>query len=300
MEGKCERKNFVITFWSAKIRSVANPSQAPIAHRFMMLSQAAAEKLGRRCAQRRTTHSGLDLLRSEKKLRNCTLSFNSLGPAATACSVSASLVFLESSQSFLYEQIVSLLKLVAGVGGVLPFWATFQSPSGSGDVASRQTLSMSSKSPSASLLRLQRRGCKQPTRSSWIAAAFDRYKADPRGSSSSSIHRVAQSNRGAKSSPRSVDAIAPSTHLFKKLVLCASTAAFRFSRGHPERTADPASLLHVHQASLNRSARENMKRQQLSDTETALFWQTVKAIETQVTDDFFCNQHRHPRRQQEI
>ena len=37
MEGRCERKNFVITFCSAKIRSVANPGQAPITHRFMML-----------------------------------------------------------------------------------------------------------------------------------------------------------------------------------------------------------------------------------------------------------------------
>jgi hypothetical protein len=37
MEGKCERRNFVITFCSAKIRSVANPSQAPTTHRFMML-----------------------------------------------------------------------------------------------------------------------------------------------------------------------------------------------------------------------------------------------------------------------
>ena len=37
MEGKCERRSFVITFCSAKIRSVANPSQAPTTHRFMML-----------------------------------------------------------------------------------------------------------------------------------------------------------------------------------------------------------------------------------------------------------------------
>ena len=37
MEGKCERRNFVITFCSAKIKSVANPGQAPTSHRFMML-----------------------------------------------------------------------------------------------------------------------------------------------------------------------------------------------------------------------------------------------------------------------
>jgi hypothetical protein len=37
MEGKCERTNFVITFCSAKIKSVARPDQAPIDHRFFML-----------------------------------------------------------------------------------------------------------------------------------------------------------------------------------------------------------------------------------------------------------------------
>jgi hypothetical protein len=37
MDGKCERTNFVITFCSAKIKSVAKPEQAPIDHRFMML-----------------------------------------------------------------------------------------------------------------------------------------------------------------------------------------------------------------------------------------------------------------------
>jgi hypothetical protein len=36
MDGKCERTNFVITFCSAKIKSVAKPEQAPIDHRFMM------------------------------------------------------------------------------------------------------------------------------------------------------------------------------------------------------------------------------------------------------------------------
>ncbi len=37
VDGKCERSNFVITFCSAKIKSVAKPEQAPIDHRFMML-----------------------------------------------------------------------------------------------------------------------------------------------------------------------------------------------------------------------------------------------------------------------
>ena len=37
MEGKCQRTNFVVTFCSAKIKSVARPDQPPIPHRFMML-----------------------------------------------------------------------------------------------------------------------------------------------------------------------------------------------------------------------------------------------------------------------
>jgi hypothetical protein len=37
MDGKCERKSFIITFCSAKIKSVAMPDQPPIDHRFMML-----------------------------------------------------------------------------------------------------------------------------------------------------------------------------------------------------------------------------------------------------------------------
>jgi len=37
MDGKCERTNFVITFCSAKIKSVARPDQPPIDHKFMML-----------------------------------------------------------------------------------------------------------------------------------------------------------------------------------------------------------------------------------------------------------------------
>ena len=37
MDGKCERKSFIITFCSAKIKSVAMPDQAPIDLRFMML-----------------------------------------------------------------------------------------------------------------------------------------------------------------------------------------------------------------------------------------------------------------------
>src|SRR3954466_14359027 len=36
-DGKCERTNFVITFCTVKISSVARPDQAPTTHKFMML-----------------------------------------------------------------------------------------------------------------------------------------------------------------------------------------------------------------------------------------------------------------------
>ena len=36
-DGKCERTNFVVTFCSAKIKSIAKPDQAPIDHKFFML-----------------------------------------------------------------------------------------------------------------------------------------------------------------------------------------------------------------------------------------------------------------------
>jgi hypothetical protein len=37
MDGECKRKSFIITFCTAKIKSVARPDQAPIEHSFMML-----------------------------------------------------------------------------------------------------------------------------------------------------------------------------------------------------------------------------------------------------------------------
>jgi len=37
MDGECKRRSFIITFCTAKIKSVARPDQAPIEHSFMML-----------------------------------------------------------------------------------------------------------------------------------------------------------------------------------------------------------------------------------------------------------------------
>jgi ATP-dependent protease ClpP protease subunit len=56
-----------------------------------------------------------------------------------------------------------------------------------------------------------------------------------------------------------------------------------------KRMADPEALFMFHQASLNTSANENIKRQEFSASEEAIFSHAVKAIETQATDDFFRN-----------
>jgi ATP-dependent protease ClpP protease subunit len=53
-----------------------------------------------------------------------------------------------------------------------------------------------------------------------------------------------------------------------------------------KRMADPEAYFMFHQVSLS-SARENTKRQEISESEKALFSQAVKTIEAQVTDEFF-------------
>ncbi|MCK1477323.1 hypothetical protein IVB27_21585 [Bradyrhizobium sp. 197] len=75
MDGKCERTNFVITFCSAKIKSVARPDQAPTTHKFFMLfSGGGGEAL---VPVRSTTDRAAVSIfyTAETKLWNRTLSF---------------------------------------------------------------------------------------------------------------------------------------------------------------------------------------------------------------------------------
>jgi ATP-dependent protease ClpP protease subunit len=180
---------------------------------------------------------------------------------------------------------VSLLKIVGGVGGVLLFWATFQMPSGSGDVASRQTLSVSEE-PDRIVLGWS--GPIQEPMSERIVATFDRYKADRRrlvlilNSPGGSIEQGRKVVAAIRARDRAIDTFV------QKAGVCASMCVPIFLAG-TQRMADPEAYFMFHQASLNSSARENMKRQQFSESETALFSQAVKAIETQATDDFFRN-----------
>ncbi|TYL83179.1 hypothetical protein FXB40_46565 [Bradyrhizobium rifense] len=73
-EGKCERTNFVITFCSTKIKSVARPDQAPMTHSFLMFfSSGGGEAL---VPVRSTTNrSAVSIFyAAETKLWNRTLS----------------------------------------------------------------------------------------------------------------------------------------------------------------------------------------------------------------------------------
>ena len=100
MEGKCERTNFVITFCNAKIRSVANPSQAPIAHRFMMLfAGGGGESL---VPVRSTTdRTAVSIFyAAETKLWNRTLSFIFSAGILALFSVGALLVFWRALNHF--------------------------------------------------------------------------------------------------------------------------------------------------------------------------------------------------------
>ena len=75
IDGKCERTNFVITFCTAKIKSVAMPGQAPVTHRFMMLFTGGG---GEAMVPVRSTkdRAAISIYYSaEAKLWNRTLSF---------------------------------------------------------------------------------------------------------------------------------------------------------------------------------------------------------------------------------
>lgn len=180
---------------------------------------------------------------------------------------------------------MSLIKILGWIWGVLLFWAFFQLPSGSGDVASRQTLSVSEES---SRIVLGWSGPVREPMSERVAAALDRYKADQRrlvlilNSPGGSIEHGRRVVAAIRARGRAIDT------LVQKAGVCASMCVPIFLAG-TKRMADPEALFMFHQASLNSSVRENIKRQEFSASQEAIFSQAVKAIETQATDDFFRN-----------
>lgn len=176
---------------------------------------------------------------------------------------------------------VTLLKTLAWIGAILLVWGYFQLPSGSADGASRQTLSINEE-PDRIVLGWS--GPVQEPMRDRLAAALDRYKTDPRrlvlvlnspGGSVEHGRTVVAAIRG-----RAIDT------LVQKAGVCASMCVPIFLAG-AERKADPEAYFMFHQVSLERSAKENLKRRELTDSERAEVSEVVKIIETAVTDDFF-------------
>lgn len=165
------------------------------------------------------------------------------------------------------------------------FWAFFQLPSGTGDVASRQILSISEQ-PERIVLGWS--GPVQEPMSERVAAALDRYKADRRR-----LVLILNSPGGSIEHGRKVVAAIrgrdrPVETLVQKAGVCASMCVPIFLAG-TKRMADPEAYFMFHQASLTGSAKEKMKGQEFSASEKDLLSQVVKTIETEATDDLFRN-----------
>jgi len=156
-------------------------------------------------------------------------------------------------------------------------------PSGSGDVAARQTLSISEE-PDRIVLGLS--GPVQEPMSERVAAAIDRYKADRRrlvlllNSPGGSVEHGRKVVAAIRARNHAVDT------LVEKAGVCASMCVPIFLSG-TKRLADPEAYFMFHQVSLNSNARENTKRKELSDSEKAALSHVVKTIEAHVTDEFF-------------
>jgi len=180
---------------------------------------------------------------------------------------------------------VPLIKIMGWICGVLLLWAYFQLPSGSGDVASRQTLFVSEE---PGRIALGWSGPVQEPMSGRIAAALERYKLDQRpivlvlNSPGGSIEHGRNVIAAIRAQGRAIET------LVEKAGVCASMCVPIFLAGS-KRMADPDAYFMFHQASLNNGASDNMKRKELSASEKAAYAQTVRVIETRATDDFFRN-----------
>ncbi|MBA2400362.1 MAG: ATP-dependent Clp protease proteolytic subunit [Bradyrhizobium sp.] len=177
------------------------------------------------------------------------------------------------------------LKTLAAICCILLCWAYFQLPSGSGDVASRQTLSVSEQ-PDRIVLGWS--GPVQEPMSERVAAALDRYKADRRrlvlilNSPGGSIEHGRKVVSAIRARERAIDTVV------EKAGVCASMCVPIFLAGS-RRIADPESYFMFHEASLSNSAPHKTKRHEFSDSERFLVSQGVKTIEAYATDELFRN-----------
>jgi ATP-dependent protease ClpP protease subunit len=178
---------------------------------------------------------------------------------------------------------VSRLTVLAGAGCIWALWSSFQSPSNSRDVASRQILSISEEKDR---VVLGWSGPVQEPMSERVAAALDRYKTDRRrlvlilNSPGGSVEHGRKVVGAIHARDRAIDTFV------QKAGVCASMCVPIFLAGR-ERMADPEAYFMFHQVSLGGSARENTKRRVLSESEKAFLSETAKTIEARATDAFF-------------
>jgi len=172
---------------------------------------------------------------------------------------------------------------ILGICGILLVWAYFQASSGSGNGLSRQTLSVSEDKENVVLAWS---GPVQEPMSERIAAALERYKADPR-----LLVLLLNSPGGSIEHGRQVAAVMrarkrPVNTLVQKGGVCASMCVPIFLSA-TQRMADPEARFMFHQARLSSSVTQRVKQQGLSDDDKARFTKAVKEFEADATDELF-------------
>ncbi len=173
--------------------------------------------------------------------------------------------------------------MIGGACCIWALWSTFQAPSNSKDVATRQTLSVSEE-PERIVLGWS--GPVQEPMAENIAAAFDRFRSDRRrlvlilNSPGGSIEHGRKVVAAIRARDRTIDTFV------QRAGVCASMCVPIFLAGR-ERIADPEAYFMFHQVSLNFGGRDNTKRPEFSETEKALYSDIVKSVETRATDEFF-------------
>lgn len=98
-EGKCERTNFVITFCSSKIVSVARPDLPPVPHKFMMLFSGGGGEILVPARSTTDRNAITVLYAAETKLWNRTLSFASVAGLVALFTFGSLLLFWRSLNS---------------------------------------------------------------------------------------------------------------------------------------------------------------------------------------------------------
>jgi ATP-dependent protease ClpP protease subunit len=172
---------------------------------------------------------------------------------------------------------------ILGICGILLVWAYFQVSSGSGNGLSQQSLSVSE---DKERVVLAWSGPVQEPMSERIAAALERYRADPR-----LLVLLLNSPGGSIEHGRKVVAVMrarkrPVNTLVQKAGVCASMCVPIYLSG-TQRMADPEARFMFHEASLSGSVTQRINRQQLSDDDRARFKQAVKRFESNATDELF-------------